>query len=191
MSSLPLLVPCCCQCCYCHWYCRLGHWDGRHFYHVWGHLGHGHCCHSGEGEKPESWAPLPPPALFGWWVLLSLVGVGEAGVAGAALAGGTRVMGPTTAAVRLPVAMGAIVAGRPRSHVPPLLLLPGSVGLQTQPLWPGARIPALPLLVPGSASSVCPNSPTFRCTDVWISPASCCVGQRKLSGVRNVSLVVD
>ena len=100
-------------------------------------------------------------------------------------------MGPATAAVWLPVAMGAIVAGRPRCHVPPLLLLPGSLGLQTQPLWPGARIPALPLLVLGSASSVCPNSPTFRCADVWISPSSCCVGQRKLSGVRNVLLVVD
>ena len=43
----------------------------------------------------------------------------------------------------------------------------------------------------GSASSMCSSSPTFRCTHVWNSLASCCVGERHLRCVVDVLLVVD
>lgn len=44
----------------------------------------------------------------------------------------------------------------------------------------GLGLQALSALFSYSAYSMYPSPPTFRCTDVWISLTSWCVGQRHL-----------
>ena len=178
MASLSLLVssgslvPCCCQCCCSQWYHHLGHRDGRCLHHIQVCLGH---TEGDEAWQVESWsqAPLPYPGFLGF---------------------GAPMLWPRI--------VGTSTAGRTGSQAPLLLLL-GSLWPQVslwsgcwshmcylpcwyQALWgsvpmargPGSQAP--PLLFPGSVSSMCSSPPTFRCTDVWNSPASRCVGQRNI-----------
>lgn len=56
-------------------------------------------------------------------------------VAGAAEAGGTMAVGSFTIALQFPMALSTTVARRLVSSILPPLLLPGSLVLQTQPLW--------------------------------------------------------
>ena len=100
---------------------------------------------------------------------------------------------PTTACAQFSVAGGVIAAGEPKLHAPPPVLLPGSVGVLIPPLPGGLGSWALHLpLCPGSwgcghhlccypssASSVCSNQTSFKCTDVWTSPASWLLSRRK------------
>lgn len=84
---------------------------------------------------------------------------------------------PTAAAAQLPVAVSTAGVGRP--HVSLTLLLPGFLG-EAQLLQPefGDHRHCLHSSTI-SASSIYFSPPTFRCTDVWHSPAYCCVGKRK------------
>ena len=72
------------------------------------------------------------------------------------------------------------------------LMLPGCLGLRAQPL----RLTVQDCrryfqCSPGSASFMCPTPPTFRCTDVWNSLMSWCVGQKHLCLAVDVLLIVD
>lgn len=80
------------------------------------------------------------------------------------------------------LSMGAAAAGRLESHALPFLVLPGSLGLWSQPLQLGCQdhrhwLPCPPI----STSSMCSSIlPPFRYKDVCISLVSWCVGYRKL-----------
>ena len=129
------------------------------------------------GEKePRLCVLLPHPGLLSSWAPSLQVGQG-ARVTGTAAAGRTTVAGPTAIAVWFSAAVGTTAARKLELCVPLLLLQLGSLELRAQLVWlEGWDYRHCLCYSPSSASSVGFNSPTFRCTDVWISLVFWCVG---------------
>lgn len=65
----------------------------------------------------------------------------------------------------------------------------GAMGLAAKTGLLGSQAPSL--LFPESDFYMCYSLPTVRCTNVWNTMASCCVGQKNLCSVMDVLLVVD
>lgn len=90
---------------------------------------------------------------------------------------GEMVAGPTSTAASHPrLASGQEVVG---AASPPAAGFFEAVGSAATP--GGPRSQAQPPQSPSAASSVCSSPPSFRCMDVWNSPASWCVGQKHFS----------
>ena len=90
------------------------------------------------------------------------------------------------------MAVGVVAAGVQDLCALPLLLLPDSLGLKLLLSWLGGQDYRHCLCCyPKSASFLCSSPPTFRCMDIWNTPASQYAGQRHLCWAVVVLLVVD
>ena len=178
--SLGLLGPCYCS---CPWRRRPGHQNGRCFHRIQDLSHRLHLCwgrRRGRGSWDHVHSAISRVAGF----------AGNAAVGGDGWVGWScgclcswrdGVTGPTAAAAQISVATSIAMARRSESCVPSPLLLLGSLGLPAQLLQLGDEYCRHCLhCFPCSASSVCYSSPTFRCTGLWNSSVSWCVGQRYL-----------
>lgn len=182
MPSIPMvtasapgsLVPCCC-CFLCH-HCK-GYQDIGHLSHICHFLSH-RLSHHREWRVGGAWV-VAPSATSGSWAAL----VWESS------------RGPNSwRHVSLPLlprylTVGAAVAGRPELCVVSLAAPRFSGMAGRAAAITGPRLQALPLLSPGSTSSMSSSLPTFRCTGMWNSPGSPALGRGTF--MVSVLLVVD
>ena len=117
--------------------------------------------------------PLPFVVLLGWWEpLLWVVGGGPALWMPLWLEGrGHRLLCHWYLLTCVCEHHGS---WEPQGIWPSLLLLPGSLGLQAQPEWLGARSVGITCAV---VLVLCSSPPTFRYMDIWIFWHPECVGQ--------------
>ena len=182
-SSLLLVHPgslvlCCCQCCCSCWCHYQGHQEDGHLQSVQGCLGGKHHCHR-RSRGRVGWDP-------GLWVPSGHLGLSSTGVPESRHHHGRRDRGHghCWGWYLVPYVCGCCWIGRLNLWVLPLLLRRGPLGMLAQPRWLGSQDCRYRLCCAlDSTSSICSNLLIFRCTDVWMSPASWWVGQRNLCWV--------
>ena len=161
--------------------------EGGCLCHIVGHLGCRHCCHSGGGGGVER---KQVPGYLSHIRVSQTCGGHQRGKGDHSwecchdwIEKGHR---PHSHVPWNPTVTGITVACRSQSRLLLFLLLWGSSGLQAQLPQPRGWDCGHHLHSLRSYLSISSSSPTFRCTDVWISWVPCCVGHRKFCWVTDI-----